>query len=77
MARFYFNVHDGQLVEDPEGLELASLDAARDHALVCARGIMADDIRCGELALDEIIDIIDDGGKLVATIAFRDALIIR
>ncbi|MDB5645472.1 hypothetical protein [Methylobacterium sp.] len=45
MPRYYFNVrfgpHPKQLAIDPEGDELPDLAAARDHALVVARDLIA------------------------------------
>ncbi|KQO57631.1 MULTISPECIES: DUF6894 family protein [unclassified Methylobacterium] len=45
MPRYFFNLRYGaglgKLAVDPEGDELADLDAARQHALQCARELVA------------------------------------
>jgi hypothetical protein len=33
MPRFYFNVFDGRLVVDPDGVELSDAEAAREEAI--------------------------------------------
>jgi hypothetical protein len=77
VTRFFFNMRDGKLLTDPEGLELDSLEAACEHATACARGMMAEDVRYGELWLNDSIEILDENGSVVATVAFRDTLTIR
>ena len=42
MARFYFHVRTGDdLTEDPDGVELPDLAAAREEALRSAKDILA------------------------------------
>jgi hypothetical protein len=77
MPRYYFNLRDEVSVEDSEGKELANLDAARDQAIVHARGMMAEDIRQGRLMLGDQIDVIDEQGQRVLTVAFREAIAIQ
>ena len=37
---------------------------------------MAEDMRCGEMRLSEKIDVVDESGRVVTTVAFRDAVTI-
>jgi hypothetical protein len=75
MPRFFFNVRDGdQTFCDPEGTELASLDAARHEALMDARWILAEGLRTGRVALDRRFEITDKAGQILATVRFQDAL---
>jgi len=62
------------LFEDPEGDELADVDAARAHALEVASDLIAD----GRLStirswFDCVFGIADESGQLVAKVAFDDA----
>lgn len=76
MARFFFHVHggDGPPIEDPEGGELPDLDAARAEALAAARGIVAEDLLAGRPVRERRFEIEDAAGRVLATVAFRDAL---
>ena len=74
MPCYHFNIRDGVDIVDEEGQEFASLDDARDVAVTSARDLMAADIRAGTLTLDERIEITDNGGELLATVHFRDAV---
>jgi len=40
MPKYYFNIADGTVVADPEGTELADVNAARDHARKVASELM-------------------------------------
>lgn len=77
MPRFFFNMVDGDFLENPEGLILGDLDCARDVALKSAREMMAEQVKQGELSMADRIEIIDDEGHLLTSIEFRDALKIR
>ena len=47
MSRFYINFQNGdQIAKDDEGIELPSLDEARKAALISAREILADNVKC-------------------------------
>ena len=51
MTRYFFHIKDGaELIQDPEGSELATLADARSQALKSARELWADAIKSGRLA---------------------------
>ena len=63
--------------DDAEGLDLASLDEARAKAIEGIRGFLGHEVAAGVLDLRGRIDIEDDGGAVLATIAFGDAVTVR
>ena len=47
MSRFYINFQNGdQIAKDDEGVELPSIEEARAAALISAREILADNVKC-------------------------------
>lgn len=73
MPRFYFHVCDGAgFVEDEEGRELPDQEAARAEAVKGARGLMADDLQRGTLALSSFVEVEDENHRLLFTISFKD-----
>ncbi|MFL6733770.1 MAG: DUF6894 family protein [Sphingomicrobium sp.] len=77
VPRFFFNMVDGDLIEDREGLILDNLGSALAIAVKSAREIMADQVKEGDLSLAERIDVINEGGEVVGCIEFRDAVTIH
>jgi hypothetical protein len=78
VPRFYFHVCDGDgFSEDEEGLELADAGAARLEALRGARSLMAEELRRGELNLASFIEVEGEGGELLFTLTFDDAVEIK
>ena len=78
VPRFYFHLHDDIDVPDDEGVELPDLEAARAHAVQCARvmfGEMAKDE--GRVVLHHRIDIEDEQGAVLDTVHFRDAVTVE
>ena len=74
MARYFFHLRDhSDQILDPEGLELSGLDAVRAAALTAARDTLSHDIRNGSLDLRYRIDVEDETGAKVHSIALRDA----
>ncbi len=75
MPLYFFHLHEcGIGLDDPEGTELANLEAARSHATANARSIMAAEVLEGRLCLSDYIDISTHAGELLSTVWFRDAL---
>lgn len=74
MPKFFFNLRDDISVEDREGKDLDDADKARDAALHYAREMMAEDVKDGRLVLKDSIDIVDEKGEKVLTVAFREAI---
>ena len=58
---------------DPDGVEMPA-EAVAGAALRAARDCMAGDVKSGKLDLRYRIDVHDDGGKLVHSQAFADAI---
>lgn len=78
MPLYYFHLLDGtDVLLDPEGRELASDDAARLAALKEARSLIAQDALNGDINLAQRLEIFDQSGALIHTVAFRDAVSIR
>jgi hypothetical protein len=64
MARYYFHIKDGvDLIQDPEGSELATAEEARTQALKSARELWADAIKSGSpLGADAVVIADEQGG---------------
>ena len=77
MPRYFFHVYDDIVAEDEEGAVLPNLAAARLNALVAARDLIAEQVRHGYIVLSHWIDVTDEQGDAVLTIAFRDAIDIK
>jgi hypothetical protein len=72
---YFFHVHNSiGFVEDEEGRELPDLETARAEGLKGVRSILAEDVSKGHLDLGGRLEVIDEQGRLVLTIAFADAL---
>ena len=76
MPHFYLNLRNDLELKDPEGLDAENVEAARNAAIRGARDIMAEDMRHGELCLSDSIDVVDEKGHVVSSVAFRDAVTI-
>ena len=75
MARFFLHVRDGAtLIEDLEGSDLPDLFAARVEALACARDLLAERIRAGQIVDGQRFEINDEHGTLLDIVMFRDAM---
>ncbi|HXG81624.1 MAG TPA: hypothetical protein VNJ05_07470 [Sphingomicrobium sp.] len=77
VARYYFHLRDGHdLIMDPEGREID--DGAQIPLLVLkdARSMISQDALAGRIQLGLSIDVLDESGKVVHHLSFRDALTI-
>jgi hypothetical protein len=75
MPIFYFHIRqDGELIEDPDGTELAGIEEARAAAKEDARALIADRIRTGRVVEPNAIEIIDQHGASLAVVTFRDVV---
>jgi hypothetical protein len=75
MPRFFFqNRTDTTLVEDPEGIELPHLEAARAEAITGLRQLAAEELRQNLPASNRQIDICDAAGRLLVTVSAQDAI---
>jgi Domain of unknown function (DUF6894) len=65
VARYYFHIKDGaELIHDPEGSELATMEDARSQALKSARELWADAIKSGSRLGADAVIIADEHGAL-------------
>ena len=65
MARYFFHIKDGaDLIQDPEGSELATMEDARSQALKSARELWADAIKSGRSLGADAVVIADEHGGL-------------
>ena len=74
MPRYFFHVHDDIEALDEEGLELPDAEAALNGARDAARQLAAEQVTQGKLHLDHRIEVANDAGEVIATIAFRDCV---
>jgi hypothetical protein len=74
VARYYFDIFDPDVIRDDEGIELADAEAARREALAGARSIMCDQVAQGRLSLHYRIDVRDEAGDEILSLAFGDAV---
>jgi hypothetical protein len=58
---------------DCEGVDLSDLEAIRKNVMTAARDILSGDLRNGLVDLRYRIDAEDELGKIVYTLAFKDA----
>ena len=77
MPRYFFHIYDDVIAHDEEGTELPNAAAARLHALRGARSLIAEQVLHGYFVLSHWIDVVDDQGAPVMTIAFRDAVDVK
>ena len=75
MARFYFHVRDEMDVPDDEGAELRDIETARTLATHSARVLMCETLKeSGRINLHHRIDVEDEHGAVLASVAFGDAV---
>lgn len=73
--RYHFHIRDGDvLIEDSEGSELPSLDAAHAEAIAGARSILAEKLKAGEVLDGQRFEIVDGSGTLRAVVPLKDAI---
>ncbi len=74
MPHYYLHLRDGtDVILDPEGMDMLA-DAVPGVALVSARDCMAEDVKQGRLGLNCRIDVHDESGSVVHSLAFAEAL---
>jgi hypothetical protein len=74
MPRYFFHLIDSiDTTLDPDGVEMAP-EAIAAETVVQARDCMAADVKSGRLDLHYRIDVHDEGGELVHSLRFEDAL---
>jgi hypothetical protein len=75
MPRYYFNIIAGNGIrEDLEGSDLPSLDSARIEAIGDARALMSDAILLGQDISSRRLEICNETGDVLLTVAFADSI---
>jgi hypothetical protein len=75
LPRFYLHIRSqGELIPDPEGSELAGIDAAVQEAVRGARSLLSADVLEGMLRLDCSIQIHDSDDRHLGTIRFDEVV---
>lgn len=78
MPRYFFHLHDDVDVEDEEGQELPDLDAARKRGERYALDMTAASVlETRKVNLHHRIDVANESGEIVCTVAFGDVLTIE
>ena len=76
MPTFHFNImNTPATIVDIEGTDLVSLASAREEAILDARAMMSTAILEGHDISNRAIEICNDQGELLLTVAFKDAII--
>lgn len=78
MARFYFDIVEGSVVVDEEGLDCPHRSAAEAYAREMARDLVAADVRAGQVDWAHAIRIRGaKDGPALATVTFGEAVSMR
>lgn len=74
MSRFFLNIINRVgSARDEEGVELARLDEAVEQAREGIRSIIADEAKVGKIDMDGRVEIVDEGGTILAVVPFPEA----
>jgi hypothetical protein len=76
--RLFLNVRNpsGDITIDPDGQVFETLHQAEAEARAIARDLMADALRSAlPLGLDRVVEVVDETGEIVASVAFEKAII--
>lgn len=77
MPRYHLNLFNSINTYDEDGRHFDDLAAAKVEAIRSSRDLMAEHIKAGEpIDLSHYIEVADDGGKVLATIDFRELITI-
>lgn len=72
MSNYYFNVRaNDDIIKDPEGSNFPDLAAAHQDAVAAIREILAEQLKRGQPVDGQQMDICDQDGRVLETIAFR------
>jgi hypothetical protein len=77
MPRFYFHLYNDVITCDEEGREIADVDTARSIAVAEARALLAAEAVKGHIDFTHRVVIADEGGRVVATVTYRDAVAVQ
>ena len=75
MVRYYFHLRDGvERLLDPQGADVDDPAQLARMALKEARAVVAQEALEGEINLQQRIEIEDEGGNLIHSLSFADAV---
>lgn len=75
LKTYYFHLQDGtDVLLDPDGRDLPSLEAVAGAALFEARAIISADAKAGRIILNQRIEVEDDQGNVVHSLPFENAI---
>jgi hypothetical protein len=75
MPKYHFHIREqGQIIEDPDGMDLPDKIAACNEAVQAAREILSDVVRKGRPIESREFVICDAAGNEVAVVPFGPAL---
>jgi len=78
MSRYFLHIHNSHgSAEDEEGLEANSLSEAREKAVAGIRSLLAAETANGEINFKGRIEISDEGGTLLLSVPFTDAVTVK
>jgi hypothetical protein len=77
VPRFHLNLYNDVISLDEEGVDLPDLEAARDAAIVNIRDVMRDELVKGHITLGHRVEIVNERGRILATVFFRDAVTVE
>lgn len=72
--RYFFHLYNDAVTMDETGAEFANAEAAVAAGYIEARILAAEQVRQGRLGLGHRIEIVEEGGRVIASIAFKDAI---
>ncbi|WP_421579047.1 DUF6894 family protein [Shinella sp. M31] len=75
MTHYFFHIRSRtERIEDREGADFDTLEAAMTEARLAAREILAEDLRKGQVDKTRLFEIFNERGELVARLPFKDAI---
>lgn len=77
MPRYHLNLYNDVISLDEEGVVLPDLEAARDVAILSIRDVMKDELVRGHIMLGHRVEIVNERGRILATVFFRDAVTVE
>lgn len=78
MPRYYFHIRENRrIIEDSDGAELPDLASAKQEAVLAARELLTDMLRCGMTIDGEEFLICDEYGNQVAKIPIKSAFLLN
>jgi hypothetical protein len=78
MRTYFFHLRDGvDVLLDPEGRQLPSLEAVIAATLFEGRDVISNDARSGTINLNQQLEVEDDNGAIVHRLKLKDAVTIQ